>query len=130
MSLAKILVVDDEVNFLNSMQAILMDEGYEVIVAENGMRALHLVEEQRPDLVLTDIVMPDISGLQLARSIRQSSNKLIPIITLTGYPFRDDIAAPGPRLVDLYLTKPLQVSDLLIALNLCLDSRFLNEQLE
>lgn len=124
LSLAKILVVDDEVDFLKSMQSILSDEGYEVIVAENGTRALHLVEEQKPDLVLTDIVMPDVSGLQLARSIRQSSSKAIPIISITGYPFRDDISAAGPRLVDLYLTKPLQVSDLLTALNICLDSRF------
>ncbi|MBC7530429.1 MAG: response regulator [Oligoflexus sp.] len=125
-NLTKILVVEDEVDFLMTMQAILIDEGYEVIVAENGTRALHLVEEQRPDLVLTDIVMPDISGLQLARSIRQSSNKLIPIISITGYPFRDDIAAAEPCLVDLYLTKPIQVSDLLTALNICLDGRFLN----
>lgn len=125
-NLAKILVVDDEEDFLKSMQNILADEGYEVIVAQNGMRALHLVEEQRPDLVLTDIIMPDVSGLQLARSIRQGSSKLIPIISITGYPFRDDIAASGPRLVDLYLTKPLQVSDLLTALNICLDSRFLD----
>lgn len=124
--LTKILIVEDEVDFLRSVEAILIDEGYEVIVAENGTRALHLVEEQRPDLVLTDIVMPDVSGLQLARSIRQSSNKLIPIISITGYPFRDDIAAAGPRLVDLYLTKPIQVSDLLTALKICLDSRFLN----
>jgi CheY-like chemotaxis protein len=119
-------VVDDEVDFLKSMQSILSDEGYEVIVAENGTRALHLVEEEKPDLVLTDIVMPDVSGLQLARSIRQSSSGAIPIISITGYPFRDDISAAGPRLVDLYLTKPLQVSDLLTALNICLDSRFLD----
>jgi CheY-like chemotaxis protein len=124
LSLAKILVVDDEVDFLKSMQSILSDEGYDVIIAENGTRALHLVEEQKPDLVLTDIVMPDVSGLQLAQSIRQSSSKAIPIISITGYPFRDDISASGPRLVDLYLTKPLQVSDLLTALNICLDSRF------
>ncbi|RZA11022.1 MAG: response regulator [Proteobacteria bacterium] len=121
--LAKILLVDDEADFLASIQSILEDEGYDVITAENGTRALHLVEEQKPDLVLTDIVMPDVSGLQLAQSIRQSSSKLIPIISMTGYPFQDELGPNGLRLVDIYLTKPLQVSDLLTALALCLEGR-------
>ena len=47
----------------------------------------------------------------------------IPIITMTGYPFQDDISGGSHPLVDLYLTKPLQISDLLAALNICLDRR-------
>ncbi|MBC7659997.1 MAG: response regulator [Chitinophagaceae bacterium] len=121
--MAKILLVDDQPDFLFSMQSILMDEGYEVITAESGMHALSLVEIERPDLVLTDIVMPDVSGLQLARILRaNSANKRIPIISMTGYPFQDDIAAADTRLVDFYLTKPVQISDLLIAMTMCLES--------
>ncbi len=123
-NLAKILVVDDEWEFLCSIQSVLTDAGYDVITAENGTQALHLVQAEEPDLVLTDIVMPDVSGLQLARTIRQSSRKFIPIISITGYPFRDDLTVSGARLVDLYLTKPLQVADLLTALNICLNGRF------
>ncbi len=118
----KILVVDDELDFLHSMQSILEIEGYEVLTAGNGNEALQLLEKQKPDLVLTDLVMPDISGLQLAKSIREMTD--IPIISMTGYPFKNDIARENHRPVDLYLTKPLHISDLLTALSICLDRRF------
>ena len=123
--LGKILVVDDEEDFLTTMSAVLISAGYEVVCAATGTRALHLLEDERPDLVLTDIVMPDVSGLQLAQSIRQTKCGDIPIITITGYPFRDELpgSLDAQKLVDISLTKPLQVSDLLSALTLCLDSR-------
>lgn len=107
------------------MKAVLMSVGYEVLCAETSVRALQLVEAERPDLVLTDIVMPDVSGLELAESIRQRKGAQIPIISITGYPFRNDIhQVPDHRqLVDMSLTKPVQIPDLLLALALCLENR-------
>ncbi|RZA12700.1 MAG: response regulator [Proteobacteria bacterium] len=123
--LGKILIVDDEEDFLSSMKIILVNAGYDVVCAGTGMRALTLVEEEKPDLILTDIVMPDLSGLQLAQSIRQTKGRHIPIISITGYPFRDEIplSSDDQRLIDISLTKPLQIADLLSALTICLESR-------
>lgn len=89
--LGKILIVDDEEDFLFSMRDILISAGYEVIVADTGMKALRLVEKENLDVVLTDIVMPDLSGFQLARRIRQLKGDNLPIITITGYPLREDV---------------------------------------
>ncbi len=86
---------------------------------------MHMVREERPDLVLTDILMPDVSGLQLARSIRQVEGARLPIITLTGYPSTDELTVQGREqgLFNMALTKPLQIPDLLSAVNLCLENR-------
>lgn len=123
----KVLVVDDERDFLSSMQSVLEVEGYSVLTAENGNDALQILDEQKPDLVLTDLVMPDLSGMQLAKRIRERVD--IPIISMTGYAFKDDISHGNNKLVDLYLTKPLQITDLLAALTICLDRRFGVEEL-
>ncbi len=123
--LGKILLVDDEADFLESLRSILVSEGYEVVCAGTGTKAMHMVREERPDLVLTDILMPDLSGLQLARNIRQVEGEDFPIITMTGYPPTDDLTIAGREqgLFNIALTKPVQIPDLLSAVNLCLENR-------
>jgi CheY-like chemotaxis protein len=118
---ATILVVDDEGDFLLYVRNLLEQAGYRVLQAVDGMEAMVTVQNEKPDLVLTDLVMPHCNGYQLARNLRSSGFKSIPIVSLTGYPFRDDISRGNDKLVDLYLTKPIQSQDLLAAISICLD---------
>src|SRR5262245_55494013 len=77
-----ILVVDDESGMLRLIDLILTKSGFRVIVAENGMEALHLSEIRRPDLLILDINMPDMNGLEVMRRLRERSKT--PVILLTG----------------------------------------------
>ncbi len=74
----KILVVDDEDSIISLMTAILSANGYEVIPASNGKEGLDQYKKEQPDLVITDIVMPDMEGIELIRYLR----KLIRIFLL------------------------------------------------
>ena len=80
----KILVVDDSDFFLKSIDNTLSQDAYEVISASCGEDGLRLVREEKPDLVLLDVVMPDVNGFEICRILRSSeSNNLMPIIMLT-----------------------------------------------
>jgi len=75
-------VVDDHQEMLRMVTRILELEGYDVVVANDGISALALLEKRRPDLVILDIVMPELDGFQVLDIIRQRSN--VPVIMLTG----------------------------------------------
>ena len=117
----KILVAEDEV--LNQMyiQHFLEDAGHEVVVASNGKDALRAFEGGGFDLVLMDIGMPEMDGLEVARRIRRSKGKgldpRIPVVALTAYAFkeeRDRILEAG---IDGYLSKPFEVRELYSAID-------------
>ena len=76
-----IMVVDDQQEMLNMLTRIFELEGYDVAVADDGRTALALLDERRPDLVVLDIIMPELDGFQVLDLIRQRSD--IPIIMLT-----------------------------------------------
>lgn len=116
-----ILVVDDESDFLFYICKVLEQAGFTVYYADNGQKAWEIFEAQMPQIVLTDLVMPQHNGYMLAANIRKSKLPRTPIISLTGYPFRDDETRTDTDLVDLYLTKPIQTADLLTAIHICLD---------
>ncbi len=81
---AKILVVDDEVYILHILDFILGAENYDVITASNGEQALQKVREEKPDLVVLDIMMPKLDGYETCRVIKNDpKTKLIPVILLT-----------------------------------------------
>jgi len=80
----KILVADDEEDYLNLLRLILIPEGYEVITAENGEQALKKVKEGSPDLLILDVNMPKLNGYDVCEKIRENKKlKKIPIIMLT-----------------------------------------------
>lgn len=117
----RILVVDDESDFLFYICKVLEQAGYATQYADNGATAWEMFQADPPDMVLTDLVMPNQNGYHFAAKIRQSTHASTPIISLTGYPFRDDETRTDTQLVDLYLTKPIQTADLLTAITICLD---------
>lgn len=99
-----ILAVDDEPNILKLLSINFSIEGYKVLTAPDGASALVLLEEYPPDLVILDIMMPDITGYEMIQLIRKQSD--VPIIMLTA---RDDMASIEKTLIsgaDDYITKP------------------------
>lgn len=86
MSKKKVLIVDDDPRILEVLKERFHSEGYEVLTADDGFVALKLVEEERPDLVILDVIMPDLDGCQVMERIRRFSSpaKNVPIIIMSG----------------------------------------------
>lgn len=106
----KILIVDDEQEIASIVRSYLEKEGYQVILASDGKSALMQVERQSPDLVILDLMLPEISGWDVCRAIRRKSN--LPVIMVTA---RDEVA---DRIVGLelgaddYVNKPFDPKEL------------------
>ncbi len=107
---ATVLVVDDERKIRELVRSYLEREGYSVLLADTGARALEVVERARPDLVVLDLMLPDLPGEEVARSVRTHSD--VPIIMLTARAGEEDRVA-GLRLgADDYLVKPFSPREL------------------
>ena len=110
----RILVVDDALSVRRSMQQLLGDAGYDVATASDGFEAIEQIRFKRPALVLTDLEMPNLNGLELTRRVREVQQWMdLPIVMITsraGDKHRDMAAEVG---VDVYLTKPYLDADLL-----------------
>lgn len=78
----KILIVEDDKDFLSILGKKLTTEGFSVVLAENGLEGLRAAEEKKPDLIFTDVLLPKMNGIEMAKAIRRSG-KEIPIIFLT-----------------------------------------------
>lgn len=87
----KILVVDDDLHIQKLYKEELEEEGYEVVVAGNGAKAMELFVQENPDIVTLDILMPDVDGIKLLRQMKEKKPRL-PIIMSTAYDYRDDFA--------------------------------------
>lgn len=110
MSTKKILVVDDEKKIVDIVKAYLEKEGFQVIMAYDGKTALELFKSYLPDLIVLDLMLPEISGWDVCRTIRKNSE--VPIIMLTA---RDEVADKivGLELgADDYLAKPFNPGEL------------------
>lgn len=100
----KVLVVDDEASIVNIIAYNLKKEGYEVITASDGEQGYELAMEQKPDLVLLDIMMPKMDGYEVCRKIREKSD--VPIIMLTARADEVDKVLGLEMGADDYVTKP------------------------
>ncbi len=102
-----ILAVDDEESILKLLRVNLSVEGYHVTTASNGILALTLLEEQQPDLVILDIMMPGLDGLQVLALIRQRSS--VPVIMLTAR-YEETVSYDALDLgADDYMRKPFSM---------------------
>ena len=111
-----ILAVDDQPITLATVADILQDAGYDVLTASNGLEALQLMEDHTPDLIVSDIVMPEMDGYQFYEAVRANTTwRLIPFIFLTAQREQDFIRRGYSLGADLYLIKPIDVEDLLLA---------------
>ena len=111
---AKILVVDDEVYILHILDFILGAESYDVVTASNGEQALQKVREEKPDLVILDIMMPKLDGYETCRMIKKDpATKSIPVILLTAKGREVDQKLGREVGADDYMTKPFSPSKLI-----------------
>lgn len=109
----RVLVVDDEESVRSFLGPLLEREGFTATLVDSGTAAVASVVDARPDLVLLDVNLPDISGLDVCRAIRRQPG-YIPVILLTGRDSREDQLAGFDALADDYVTKPF-VPELLVA---------------
>lgn len=115
-SMAKILVVDDEPNIVKLTSFHLRRHGHEVVSADNGAAALVSANQERPDLIILDVMMPVMDGFEALRSLRGAEEtREIPIIMLTCRNLDHDIAHGLMEGADLYITKPFEMDKLMLA---------------
>ena len=110
---AKIMIVDDDAETIEFLTLILTRQGYQVIAATNGMESLRLAHSENPDLIVLDVMMPDIDGYEVARSLRRRpETAVIPILMFTAKTQVEDKVAGYESGVDIYLTKPVHPMEL------------------
>jgi DNA-binding response OmpR family regulator len=117
--MARILIAEDESDMAMGLKDNLQFEGYEIIVASDGEAALKATLEHSPDLVLLDIMMPKMDGLEVCRRIREAGYT-IPILMLTAKSQEIDIVRGLEMGADDYITKPFSVRELLARLKAAL----------
>ena len=110
----KILVAEDEPMLLKTIELKLKKEGYEVIATADGRDAIAKIRETEPDMVLTDIMMPYASGLEIVSIVKQPGNKRIPVIILSAMEQEKVVMEAFELGADDYITKPFSLNELVI----------------
>jgi GAF domain-containing protein/class 3 adenylate cyclase/ActR/RegA family two-component response regulator len=111
---SRILVVDDNPDLRTYVSTILRDQGYQVVMARNGAEGFNIAQSHRPHLILTDLMMPQVSGLDMIRMIREHRDlRGIPIILLTAKVDEDTRIEGTEQGADAYLSKPFNDRELL-----------------
>src|SRR5258708_19801585 len=108
--MSRILIIEDEATVRDTLALNLRAEGHEVLTAGDGVNGLQLAREQAPDLVILDLMLPQLDGLSLCRMLRRDSN--VPIIMLTARGTEMDKIAGLETGPDDYLVKPFTLGDL------------------
>ena len=107
----KVLVVDDDKNLLDVLNYNLVNDGYNVVTAENGIKALELARSEKPDLILLDIMLPGLDGLEVCRILRKEM--AVPILMLTAKIEEVDKVVGLELGADDYITKPFSIRELM-----------------
>ena len=112
--LKKILAVDDEKHIVRLVQVNLEKEGFEVTTASNGREALEKVAADKPDLVVLDVMMPEMDGFELLANVRRDPALMdLPVIMLTAKAQDRDVMEGYKTGADMYLTKPFNPAELI-----------------
>jgi two-component system KDP operon response regulator KdpE len=107
----RVLVVDDEPNILATLAPLLRARGYDVLTALNGRSAIETVDREKPDLIVLDLGLPDIDGVEVCRTVRESMN--VPIVVLSARGAEGDKVRALDVGADDYVTKPFGAEELL-----------------
>ncbi len=113
-----ILIVDDVEENVQLLGNILQEQNYDVSFASNGKYALDILESETPDLIMLDIMMPDMDGFEICKKIKENpKSKDIPIIFLTAKTQKEDVIKGFEMGAVDYVTKPFELSELLARVN-------------
>ena len=109
----KILIVDDENDIVETIQFVLESQGYSCITAYDGEKGLKKAKDNNPDLIILDVMMPNINGFKICRLLKfDAKYKNIPIIMLTARSQQEDKNIGTETGADLYMTKPFDIEEL------------------
>jgi two-component system nitrogen regulation response regulator NtrX len=122
-----ILIVDDEASILQSLSGLLSDEGFDVITASNGYEALKTIDRESPDLVLLDIWMPGIDGIDTLKEIKKD-NPHVQVIIITGHGTVETAVKATKLGAFDFIEKPLSIDKVIVAINNALNFRRLEEE--
>lgn len=116
-----IMVVDDNPDIITIVKTILEGKGYQVLSASSGQELLNLLTDQKPDLIILDIMMPEMDGLEvLGRLKAVTETASIPVILLTAKVQYEDVLGGYKLGADYYITKPFTSTQLVNGINLLL----------
>ena len=125
------MVVDDDQRNVRLMESILKSNGYRVVKAYDGDEALHLVNTEPPDLILLDVMMPKVSGLELCRTLRDCyATRLLPVIMITALNSLEDKVRALEIGADDFLSKPINKTELLAKVRSILRVKALQDEIE
>ena len=125
----KILVADDEQEIRNLLDHFLKGQGYEVVLASDGNQALKLAAEENPQVIILDIKMPGLDGLEVCKRLKEKEQtKLIPVIVITG--FADNKMAALNTGADDFVNKPFDMAEISSRVKSALRIRHLTDELE
>jgi len=126
---AKVLVADDERQIRDLLSEFLTSEGYEVLLASDGEEATGLAEREYPDVILLDVKMPGIDGIEVCKRLKaEPKTQFIPVIMITGYV--DNKMAAIEAGADDFVNKPIDLVELAVRLKSILRIRYLTDELE
>ena len=110
----KVLIVDDEPNIVMSLEYLMRKNGFEVYIARNGSEALELLSGKVPDLILLDIMMPDVDGYEICMMVKENKRlEQSKVVFLSAKSKITDIEKGYELGADLYITKPFSTRNLL-----------------
>lgn len=113
-----VLIVDDEPNIVIAIEFLMEKEGYNVLKAYDGLEALKVIESNVPDIMLLDVMMPEMDGFEVAKTIRENPElDNVQIIFLTAKGTREDKMKGYAHGGEIYLTKPFDNDDLVATVN-------------
>ena len=127
----RVLIVDDELPNRRLLIAMLKQEGYEILEAENGRLAIDVIQREPVDVILLDVMMPVLDGIETCRVVRQELNKpLLPIVMITALADQTSRTRAKAAGVDDFITKPVYKDELLARVRTLLHVQRLHEQIE
>ncbi len=130
MEKARVLIVDDTQKNIQLLGSVLQDKGYELYIAQNGLQAIKIAEKFLPDLILLDILMPEMDGFETCKRLKTAeTTKHIPIIFLTAKTETEDIVNGFELGAVDYITKPFNPTELLVRVNTHLELKRNKEEL-
>lgn len=125
----KVLVADDERPIRDLLKEFLTNEAYEVILASNGEEAIELAEREHPDVVLLDVKMPEIDGIEVCKRLKEEpKTQFIPVIVITGYVDNKIVAIEVGA--DDFVHKPINLTELAFRVKSILRTRYITDELE
>jgi two-component system alkaline phosphatase synthesis response regulator PhoP len=110
----KILIVEDEQDVITLLKYNLEKEGYGVTYTSDGSLALHEIQLEKPDLIILDLMLPGLNGLEICRQVRNGQHASLPVLMLTARAGATDRAVGLAAGADDYVTKPFAMSDLIV----------------